>query len=190
MEELFGTMSRLTLVLMSVFIPAAVHARIGTADVRAVRAGDRSDRVLYRRQRRGPLKPKPGGSGCVAQVSPESATCLSPLQPRRRGDGARLHRLITRMVAASAFRSSSALLSQRAALWCYHAWPRASSTRIRGSEVGRPCQLPTAPRSNANQKAMIRSPHRQGNTPASIRSQRRDLAARQFGLDVERGLDY
>ena len=52
MNELFGPIIGITLVLMSVFLPAAFIPGPHRPDVRAVRAGDRRDRIAQRHQRR------------------------------------------------------------------------------------------------------------------------------------------
>ena len=52
MDELFGPIIGITLVLMSVFLPGGVPAGTDRADVCAVRAGDRRDRAAQRHQRR------------------------------------------------------------------------------------------------------------------------------------------
>ena len=117
MDELFGPIIGITLVLMSVFIPVGVPAWPDRADVRAVRAGDRRDRDHQRDQRRDAEADAVRAVAARADAAGEAQHLLSRLQPRLRQVEGGYAWLIGRMTRHAGLAVIAALIVGGLGVW-------------------------------------------------------------------------
>ena len=82
MDELFGPIIGITLVLMAVFLPAAFLPGLTGQMYRAVRAGHRRDRADQRHQRRDAEADAVRAVAAPADAARAAQLLLSRLQPR------------------------------------------------------------------------------------------------------------